>query len=75
MLHESYGQNRRTGGSPRIRALFLAVLLTRIMVYWGLYPRGSKYPLLKDSGPKNHTLNGFWDQKILKHWVLGPSRY
>ena len=22
-------------------------------------PRGSKYPIFKDSGPKNHTLNGF----------------
>ena len=25
-------------------------------------PRGSKYPIFKDSGPKNHTLNSFWDQ-------------
>ena len=34
-------------------------------------PRGSKYPILKDPGSKNHTLNGFWDQ-VLKCWVLGP---
>ena len=25
-------------------------------------PRGSKYPMFKVSGPKNHVLNGFWDQ-------------
>ena len=25
-------------------------------------PRGSKYPIFKDSGAKDHTLNGFWDQ-------------
>ena len=24
--------------------------------------RGSKYAILKDSGPKNDTLNGIWDQ-------------
>ena len=24
--------------------------------------RGSRYPLFKDSGPENHTLNGIWDQ-------------
>ena len=24
--------------------------------------RGSKYPVLKDSGPENNTLNGIWDQ-------------
>ena len=24
-------------------------------------PRGSKYPKFTVSGPKNHTLNGFWD--------------
>ena len=29
-------------------------------------PRGSKYPVFKDSGLKNHTLNG-----VLKCWVLG----
>ena len=26
------------------------------------FPRGSKYPIFKDSGPQSHTLNGFWDQ-------------
>ena len=26
------------------------------------YPTGSKYPIFKDSGPKNHTHNGLWDQ-------------
>ena len=25
-------------------------------------PRRSKYPKFKDSDPKNHALNGFWDQ-------------
>ena len=25
---------------------------------------GSKYPMFKDSGSKNHTLNGFWDQGL-----------
>ena len=25
-------------------------------------PRGSKYPRFKVFGPKNHTLNGIWDQ-------------
>ena len=25
-------------------------------------PEGSKYPIFKDSGLKNHTLNGIWDQ-------------
>ena len=27
-----------------------------------LIPRGSKYPIFKDSGSKNHTLNAGWDQ-------------
>ena len=33
-------------------------------------PRGSKYPIFKDSGPKHHTLKGFWDQSpyILSIW-------
>ena len=26
------------------------------------FPRGSKYPIFKDSGSKVHTLNGFWNQ-------------
>ena len=29
-------------------------------------PRGSKYTVFEDSGPKNHTLNGFWDQSPYK---------
>ena len=35
-------------------------------------PRGSKYPISKDSDPKNHTLNGFWEQSpgILGTWAL-----
>ena len=36
-------------------------------------PRGSKYPIFKESDPKSHVLNGFWDSRILKYWVLGPS--
>ena len=35
-------------------------------------PRGSKYPISKDSGPKSHSGYGFWI-RILKYWVLGPS--
>ena len=27
-----------------------------------LVPRGSKYPIFKDSGPKSHLGYGFWDQ-------------
>ena len=27
----------------------------------GSNPSGSKYPIFKDSGPKYHTLNGFWN--------------
>ena len=36
-------------------------------------PRGSKYPRFKDSGPKNHSLNGIWNQspEILGTWTLG----
>ena len=25
-------------------------------------PRGSKYPIFEVSDPKNHALNGIWDQ-------------
>ena len=25
-------------------------------------PTGSKYPIFKDSGSKDHAINGFWDQ-------------
>ena len=28
---------------------------------------GSKYPIFEDSGPKNHTLDGFSDQSPLGH--------
>ena len=28
----------------------------------GQEPRGSKYPVFKDSGPKNHALHGIFDQ-------------
>ena len=47
---------------------------------WGLQdckdpksiPEGSKYPILKDSGPKSHLGYGFWDQSpsILGTWTL-----
>ena len=33
-------------------------------------PRGSKYPIFKDSGPKYHAEYGFWN---LRYLVLGPS--
>ena len=33
-------------------------------------PRGSKYPILRDSDPNYHTLSG---TRVLKYWVLGPS--
>ena len=36
------------------------------------WPRGSKYPILKGSGSKDHPLHGFWDQspQILGAWTL-----
>ena len=40
-------------------AVGLEALARRLVLMW---PRGSKYPIFKASGPKNHTLNGFWDQ-------------
>ena len=35
-------------------------------------PEVSKYPTFKDSDPKNHILNGFWDQSpsIANTWTL-----
>ena len=35
-------------------------------------PRGSKYPVCEVSGPQNHTLNGFWEQKLqtMGTWTL-----
>ena len=41
-------------------------------------PRRSKYPIFNDSGPQNHPLNGFWDQKspsILSTWNLWVDLY
>ena len=40
-----------------------------------LVSRESKYPMFKDPGPKNHTLNGFWnrDPKIWSTWTLCGS--
>ena len=38
-------------------------------------PRGSKYPIYEDSGPKNHTLNGIWDQESLNDGYLDPLGY
>ena len=37
-----------------------------------MQPRGSKYPILEASGSKNHTLNGFRDQrpKVFSTWTL-----
>ena len=34
------------------------------------YPSRSKYPIFEVSGPNNHTLNGFWDQRpeVLGTW-------
>ena len=35
------------------------------------HPRGSKYPILKDSGPKSHSLNGIWDlESNMGSWTL-----
>ena len=31
-----------------------------------------RYPIFKDPGSKNHTLNGF-GTRVLRYWVLGPS--
>ena len=35
-------------------------------------PRGSKYPIFNDSGPKNHSGHGIWNQSphILGTWTL-----
>ena len=40
-------------------------------------PRGSKYPIFKDSGPKYHQEYGLWNQKpqILGTWTLGDTSY
>ena len=40
-----------------------------------LDPRNSKYPISNNSGSKNHTTNGFWDQgpEILGTWTLWES--
>ena len=38
------------------------------------FPRGSKYPIFKDLGSKNHTLMVF-GTRILKYWVLGRSGF
>ena len=38
------------------------------------YPRGSKYPIFKVSGPRYHLEYSFWNQKP-QYWVLGPSGY
>ena len=35
-------------------------------------PRGSKYPIFKDPGPKSHEWFVF-GTTVLKYWVLGPS--
>ena len=39
----------------------------------GFCPKGSEYPLFKDSGPKNHTLLMAFETRVLKYWVFGPS--
>ena len=37
-----------------------------------MLPKGSKYPIFKDSGPK--TIKGMvLGIRVLKYWVLGPS--
>ena len=36
-------------------------------------PEGSEYPMLQDSGPKDHLGYGSGDQS--PGWVLGPSGY
>ena len=46
---------------------------------WGdtVYTRGFKYPLFKDSCPKNPTLNGLWDHRpcMLCTWTLWVFEY
>ena len=39
------------------------------------FPRGSTYPTSEVSGSKSHTLNGIWDQRPIKFWVLGASGF
>ena len=36
-------------------------------------PRGSKYPIFKDSGPKTAIKGMVFGTRNLKCWVLGPS--
>ena len=36
-------------------------------------PRGSRYPVLKDFGPKNRKWYCFFGTRNLKHWVRGRS--
>ena len=38
------------------------------------FPRGFKYPIFKDSGPKYHEGYGF-GTRDLRYWLLGPSGY
>ena len=49
------------------KRLFRKALGHSFTDFWGpgklpQVPRGSKYPISKDPGPKNQTLNGFCDQ-------------
>ena len=40
----------------------LHILVQRPALQTDSFPRGSKYPILKDSGPKSHLGYGPWDQ-------------
>ena len=60
-------------GPVRVSILGIVIMvLGRYLIVGYISPRGSKYPILKDSGPKIHTLNGFWDQGpyVLGTWTL-----
>ena len=42
---------------------------------WSLVPQRVRLPLFRLSGPKKHTLRMFFWSRILKYWILGPSRF
>ena len=62
------------GQQPKVRQTrsIIKILLLAQLQRWHTSPRGSKYPMLEDSGSKNHTLNGFWDQGPLNIGDLDP---
>ena len=54
------------------KALAPMVLVLSAKTGGNVQLRGSKYPIFKASGPKNHSGYGFWNQKpgVLGAWTL-----